>query len=120
MLEKAGHSVTMAIDGREAVSVLESTNVDLVLMDVQMPVMDGFEAARLIRQRDETSGVHTPIIAVTAHAMEGDRERCLRAGMDGYISKPIDSAELYRAIHEVGAAPMASEGCTALDLQPRN
>ncbi len=89
LLGKEGHSVVVANNGAEAVAALERGGYDLVLMDVQMPEMDGFEATRLIRAREAALGQHTPILAMTAYAMKGDRERCLAAGMDGYVSKPI-------------------------------
>ena len=89
ILEKAGHSVVLAQTGREALSLWQEQPFDLILMDVQMPDMDGFETAAAIRQREKASGAHSAIIAMTAHAMSGDRERCLEAGMDDYISKPI-------------------------------
>jgi two-component system, sensor histidine kinase and response regulator len=89
MLTKLGHSVTLASDGVEAVDACDHEAFDVVLMDVQMPRMDGFEATASIRSRQESSGIHTRIVAMTAHAMSGDRERCLAAGMDDYISKPI-------------------------------
>jgi two-component system sensor histidine kinase/response regulator len=101
LLEKHGHSVTVVGDGREAVQTLETATFDVVLMDVQMPVLDGFAATAEIRRREVGTGKHMPIVAMTAHAMKGDRERCLAAGMDGYVSKPIRSRELFRAIAEV-------------------
>jgi signal transduction histidine kinase/CheY-like chemotaxis protein len=94
ILEKAGHTVVIANNGREALRILEEQTFDLILMDVQMPEMGGFEATAAIRGKERHLGVHTPIIAMTAHAMSGDRERCLDAGMDGYISKPIQPTEL--------------------------
>jgi CheY-like chemotaxis protein len=89
ILEKAGHSAVLAPTGRKALSLWGEQQFDLILMDVQMPDMDGFEATAAIRERERQSGAHIPIIAMTAHAMSGDRERCLDAGMDDYISKPI-------------------------------
>ena len=94
LLEKRGHRVTVTANGREAVQALENQAFDLVLMDVQMPEMDGFEATVVIREKEKHNGAHIPIIALTAHAMKGDRERCLGAGMDGYLTKPIRSQEL--------------------------
>ncbi len=95
VLEKAGHIVTLAANGAEALKMIEEEpEFDLILMDVQMPVMDGITATKLIRQREKGRGVPIPIVAMTAHAMHGDRERCLAAGMDDYISKPIHAKEL--------------------------
>jgi PAS domain S-box-containing protein len=101
LLEKQGHTVVLAGNGREALAALESASFDVVLMDVQMPEMDGFEATAVLRQREAGTGRHQPIVALTAHAMKGDRERCLAAGMDGYVSKPLQPGELLQAIREV-------------------
>jgi len=98
LLAKKGHHVDVAINGKEAVQQLEAGEYDLVLMDVQMPEMDGLEATRVIREAEQGTERHIPIVAMTAHAMKGDRERCLEAGMDDYVSKPIDPAELYAAL----------------------
>ncbi|MEK7406225.1 MAG: two-component regulator propeller domain-containing protein, partial [Acidobacteriota bacterium] len=98
MLEKAGHQVTAARNGREALERFEQRTFDLILMDVQMPEMDGLEATRAIRSKENGTGGRIPILAMTAHAMQGDRERCLEAGMDGYISKPVRPAELREAV----------------------
>jgi CheY-like chemotaxis protein len=98
MLEKWGCSVTVAADGTEALEAVSRQPFDFVLMDVQMPKMGGFEATRLIRERENHTGAHLPIIALTAHAMTGDRERCLEAGMDDYISKPIHPQELLEKV----------------------
>ena len=98
LLEKHGHTVTAAANGREAVAFLDRQDFDLVLMDVQMPEMDGFEATAAIRVKESCTRQHIPIIAMTAHALKGDEHRCLQAGMDGYVSKPITPAALYRAI----------------------
>jgi signal transduction histidine kinase/CheY-like chemotaxis protein len=95
MLEKRGHRITLARNGREAVAALESEAFDLVLMDIQMPEMDGFEATAAIRQGERGTGRHQPIVAMTAHAMKGDDQRCVDAGMDGYLAKPIRGEELY-------------------------
>jgi len=98
LLEKQGHRVTVVHNGREALAAVDEQRFDLVLMDVQMPEMDGLEATALIRRREGPSGEHLPILALTAYAMKGDRQRCLAAGMDGYVSKPIEAAELFQAI----------------------
>jgi signal transduction histidine kinase/DNA-binding response OmpR family regulator len=94
LLEKRGHRVVVAANGREALAALENKVFDLVFMDVQMPEMDGLEATAAIRKKEQLSGNHQPVIALTAHAMKGDQERCLAAGMDGYLSKPIRPQEL--------------------------
>lgn len=98
LLEKNGHFVDVATDGRQALAKLRTATFELVLMDVQMPTMDGFEATAAIRAMEGTSGGHLPIIAMTAHAIKGDRERCLAAGMDGYVSKPIRVGDLLKEI----------------------
>ena len=89
LLEKLGHQVTLAINGQEAIELLQSSAFDLVLMDIQMPVMGGVEATQKIRDAELKTGVHIPIIAMTAHAMMGDAEKYLSAGMDGCVSKPV-------------------------------
>jgi signal transduction histidine kinase/DNA-binding response OmpR family regulator len=94
LLEKRGHRVAVATNGREALDALENESYDLVFMDVQMPEIDGIEATLAIRQKEKTTGNHQAVIALTAHAMKGDEERCLKAGMDGYLSKPIRPQEL--------------------------
>jgi CheY-like chemotaxis protein len=94
LLEKRGHRVVVAANGREALAALEKESYDLVFMDIQMPDMDGIEATAAIRERENSSGKHQPVIALTAHAMKGDQERCLDAGMDDYLSKPIQPHEL--------------------------
>jgi CheY-like chemotaxis protein len=101
LLEKGGHSVSVAGSGLEALKATQIQNFDLVLMDVQMPGMDGLEAATIIRQRELGAGRHTPIIAMTAHAMKGDRQRCLDAGMDGYVTKPVEINALFEEINNV-------------------
>jgi signal transduction histidine kinase/CheY-like chemotaxis protein len=98
MMGRRGHTVVVAGTGKEALSILEQESFDAVLMDVQMPDMDGFEATEAIRAREQLTSNHVPIIAMTAHAMKGDRERCLAAGMDGYVSKPIDAKELFEVM----------------------
>jgi two-component system, sensor histidine kinase and response regulator len=94
MLEKRGHRVVLAGNGREALEAIAKGRFDLVLMDVQMPEMDGFQATAAIREKEIGTGSHLPVIALTAHAMKGDRDRCLAAGMDGYLTKPIRPREL--------------------------
>jgi two-component system, sensor histidine kinase and response regulator len=98
LLEKRGHRVMVVNDGREAVAALEREEFDAVLMDVHMPELDGFQATRAIRQRERRAGGHTPIIAMTASAMQADQDECLAAGMDGFVSKPVHAAELYAAL----------------------
>jgi two-component system, sensor histidine kinase and response regulator len=109
LLEKHGHKVVVAENGRQALEALEREKVDLVLMDVQMPEMDGFEATAAIRAKEKTSGGHLPIIAVTAHAMKGDRERCLAAGMDDYIAKPIRTPELAKLLDRYSGMPHSAD-----------
>jgi two-component system sensor histidine kinase/response regulator len=94
LLEKRGHRVTVANNGQEALNLLDRASFDLVLMDVQMPLVDGLEATRMIRDREKVSRAHQPIVALTAHAVKGDEERCREAGMDGYLAKPIRPQEL--------------------------
>jgi PAS domain S-box-containing protein len=98
LLEKLGHQVELAANGAEVLAALERDAFDVVLMDVQMPGVDGFEATAAIRKREKGTGTHQAIVAMTAHALSGDRERCLAAGMDGYVSKPIRHEELIEAI----------------------
>ncbi len=104
MLERAGHEVVMAQNGQEAVDLCVDGRFDMILMDVQMPVLDGFEATARIRETEKTKGIHTPVLALTANAMAGDRERCLLAGMDGYISKPVSRDVLLDRIGEFRGA----------------
>jgi CheY-like chemotaxis protein len=101
LLEKQGHTVSVAADGAQTLSAWKKESFDLILMDAQMPVMDGFEATAAIRKLEEHTRSHIPIIAMTAHALVGDRNRCLEAGMDGYIPKPIRPHELYETIETV-------------------
>jgi len=98
LLEKKGYNVTFAGNGLEALAKLEKQRYDLILMDVQMPEMGGLETTRRIRERELTSGEHIPIVAMTANAIKGDRERCLESGMDDYVSKPVLPEELFQAI----------------------
>lgn len=118
LLEKRGHQVVVAGDGRKALEALETNEFDVVLMDVQMPEMDGFEATRLIRQREQATGGHVPIIAMTAHAMKGDRERCLAEGMDRYISKPLAPTELFEAVEGLAEMNRALETPDVLAFDP--
>jgi PAS domain S-box-containing protein len=117
LLQRWGHSILTANDGREAIAAYRSHEVDLILMDVQMPDIDGLEATRLIRELETGSRRHVPIVAMTAHAMKGDRERCLSSGMDGYISKPVRSQELFDVVEQLTrtTAANADSGPTALD-----
>jgi two-component system, sensor histidine kinase and response regulator len=101
LLEKAGHAVETAHNGKEALAALASRRFDVALMDIQMPEMDGFETTARIRAQERASGEHIPIVAMTAHAMKGDRERCLDAGMDGYVSKPVQPGELYQVLASI-------------------
>jgi len=101
LLERHGHHVTVVDNGRRAVDACDRTTYDLVLMDVQMPEMDGLDAAREIRRREVTAGGHVPMIAMTAHAASGDRDACLAAGMDDYMSKPIRSKRMFDTIESV-------------------
>jgi two-component system sensor histidine kinase/response regulator len=123
LLSKRGHHVTVANNGIEALTAFDREPFDIVLMDVQMPEMGGFDATAAIREREVRSGTHIRIVAMTAHAMNGDRERCLAAGMDGYLSKPIDPAMLYATLeHEgppVAAAKPVSDVATAPPVDRR-
>jgi signal transduction histidine kinase/CheY-like chemotaxis protein/HPt (histidine-containing phosphotransfer) domain-containing protein len=118
-LERKGHLVATAGDGAETLAVLQKRSFDVVLMDVQMPVMDGFEATAAIRAREAGTGRHQPIVALTAHAMKRDEERCLEAGMDAYLSKPLDleklAAVIERLVPAPGGAGLEPCGPTALD-----
>jgi two-component system sensor histidine kinase/response regulator len=115
MLKRLGCSVEVATNGREAVELTSKHAYDLVFMDIQMPEMDGTEATRLIRERERSSGKHLPIVAMTAHAMEGDRERCLAAGMDDYLSKPVkidvlaQMVEKWNPVRRRAMAPLSGE-----------
>lgn len=101
VLEKRGYDVIVAHNGREALALLEKEAFDLVLMDVQLPEIDGFEATAILRKKEEKTGAHIPIIALTAHVMKEDQARCLRVGMDEYLSKPISADALFEAIERV-------------------
>ncbi|HEY2908702.1 MAG TPA: response regulator, partial [Gemmataceae bacterium] len=112
MLEKSGHSVTLAEHGGEAVAAWAPGRFDIVLMDVQMPHVDGFEATRMIREKEAGTETHTPIVAMTAHAMVGDRERCIAAGMDEYLSKPVHRLELLRILAWAASSSIAAPAIT--------
>jgi len=109
ILEKAGHVVAVAENGKAALRMLAEQTFDLILMDVQMPEMGGFEATALIRQKEERTGRHIPIVAMTAHAMAGDRERCLDAGMDDYLAKPVAASSLLEMVRQYGVKPSPVE-----------
>jgi signal transduction histidine kinase/ActR/RegA family two-component response regulator len=109
LLERKGHHVTVAADGRQALDRFAAAPFDLVLLDIQMPEMDGYEAATLMRELDRVRGAHTPIVALTANALREDRERAFAAGMDAYLAKPIRPEELYSLISAVTGAPAAPE-----------
>jgi two-component system, sensor histidine kinase and response regulator len=109
LLEKRGHQVEVARNGEEVMATLETQSFDLVLMDVQMPEMDGFQATIAIREKEKATGSHLRIIAMTAHSMKGDKERCLAAGMDGYVSKPIETKELFEVIEGTAVVPVAAD-----------
>ncbi|MBC7260323.1 MAG: PAS domain S-box protein [Chloroflexi bacterium] len=109
LLEKRGHIVTVANNGREALALLERESFDVVLMDVEMPEMDGFAATAAIREREKSTGQHIPIVAMTAHAMKGDREKCLAAGMDEYISKPLKVVQLLEIVERLAAGGREAE-----------
>jgi CheY-like chemotaxis protein len=114
ILEKHGHSLVHAANGREVVEAAARGTFDMIFMDVQMPEVDGFEATRRIRESERDTGRHIPIAAMTAHAMAGDRERCLASGMDDYLSKPLEKNALFALLDRVSAGPVADEA-PALD-----
>jgi two-component system sensor histidine kinase/response regulator len=116
ILEKRGHTVVEALDGREAVAALERESFDLILMDVQMPELDGIEATANIRKAEAGTGRHVPIVALTAHAMREDRERCLAAGMDEYLTKPFNAKDLFDTIERLLPVP----GFTATEVPPHS
>jgi CheY-like chemotaxis protein len=101
LLETRNHRVTAAANGREALEIIENEKFDCVLMDVQMPVLDGLRATAAIRSQERVSGGHLPIIAMTAHAMAGDHDRCLAAGMDGYLTKPVNARDVFATVSRV-------------------
>jgi two-component system sensor histidine kinase/response regulator len=98
LLQRAGYQPEVANNGREALAALAHMPFDLVLMDCQMPILDGYDATRGLREIEARTGAHIPVIAMTAHVMQGDREKCLQAGMDDYVAKPVVSSELYEKI----------------------
>ena len=101
MLEKRGHTVATAHDGKRVLEALRHGAYDLILMDVQMPELDGIATTRAIRDMERTGGAHIPIVAITAHAMKGDKERFIQAGMDAYVAKPIKPKDLFDTIHNL-------------------
>ena len=117
LLGKRGYSVTVAPDGQAAVEAFQTGGFDLVLMDIQMPGMDGFEATAAIREREKLTGGHIPIVAMTAHALVGDRERCLGSGMDGYVSKPIRTSELFAVVERMLGDKPKPESAEVAKLQ---
>jgi CheY-like chemotaxis protein len=109
LLEKHGHRVTVANHGKEAIAQLAAASFDVVLMDVEMPEMDGIEATAVIRAREKKTGTHIPIIAMTAHALQGDQLRCLEAGMDAYVPKPVRTRVLLGTLAAVLSKPTSVE-----------
>ncbi len=101
MLKRMGHTVFIATNGREVLDFVEKQSLDLILMDIQMPDVDGFEATQAIRMQEKTTKEHLPIVAMTAHAMKGDKERCIQAGMDAYIAKPINAKQLFDTVENL-------------------
>ena len=120
-LEPHGHTVVLANNGKEAVEQAAADAFDLILMDVQMPEMDGFQATRAIRRRERDTGRHVPIVAMTAHALKGDRERCLQAGMDDYVSKPVRVKELFACFQKLlPAVPQVNDAADSARKDPMN
>ena len=103
MLESLGHAVVVALDGLQAIDRLATGDFDVVLLDIQMPEMDGFQAVHAIRMAEATNDQHMPVLALTAHAMQGDSDRCLQAGFDGYLAKPIRRSDLKAALESIRA-----------------
>jgi len=116
-LEKKGHTVMVANNGLEVLRILEKEDFDLILMDMEMPQMDGLEATRTIRRREAKTGQHIPILAMTAYAMEEDKQRCLEAGMDDYVSKPVTYKKLYRIIEDLLSPDGKDESAPPVDLE---
>ena len=119
MLKRSKYEVDFAEDGQKAVEMWEKGHYDLVLMDIQMPRLNGFEATRAIREKERDRGGHTPIVAMTAHAFKEDEQRCLDAGMDAYISKPIDFKKTLQVIGEVLKRWNANSKCTLSGESPQ-
>jgi two-component system sensor histidine kinase/response regulator len=119
LLEKMGHVVSLAVNGKEAVEMLRRESFDMVLMDIQMPVMGGVEAVRCIREDEQKTGAHIPIVAITAHAMAGDAEKYLQSGMDGYVSKPVGSDLLRAEIERLAKTLVQQEEYTMNEKVPR-
>ncbi len=117
LLRRRGHEVVIARDGRKALEALDLSPFDLMLLDIQMPELDGFQVIEALRHREQIAGGHLPVVALTAHSMRGDRERCLRAGMDDYLPKPIRAAELFAVIDRVRAGRPASEAPVAASTE---
>jgi two-component system, sensor histidine kinase and response regulator len=117
LLEKRGYGVKVASDGLEALEAFEKEQFDIILMDIQMPGMDGFEATAGVREKEKITGGHIPIIAMTAHALKGDEERCLAVGMDGYVSKPIRTTELFSTIERLLANKHGAPANELTDLR---
>jgi CheY-like chemotaxis protein len=120
LLTMRGHRVEAVNTGREAIDALQRRSFDAVLMDLEMPDMDGLEATAAIREQEQLHGGHIPIIAMTAHAIKGFREQCLEAGMDGYITKPIKPEELFRALESIRADVRAGESVRTRVSRSRN
>jgi CheY-like chemotaxis protein len=108
MLARLGHEAVVVGDGADAVAAVAGGRFDVVFMDVQMPSMSGFDATAAIRDAERGTGARVPIVAMTAHAMAGDRERCLTAGMDDYVTKPVSLASIEAALQRISAAPAAA------------
>jgi PAS domain S-box-containing protein len=117
LLRSRGYRVSVAANGREALKALVRDSFELVLLDVQMPVMGGFETAAAIREKEKTTGGHLPLVALTAHALRGDREKCLKAGMDAYVSKPVRAEELFRTLEE--QLPSAAKTAATQAAEPQ-
>jgi CheY-like chemotaxis protein len=114
MIERMGHRVTLAANGNEAVDKWRAGGYDVIFMDVQMPELDGLEATRAIRAAERTAGARVPIIAMTAHTMDGDRDRCRASGMDDYISKPISGAAVVQALSRMPGLQGRSDGTPSM------